>query len=63
MHSYPHTSLATRILAAVMVIFMSPAIAEETPSAALDVGLVNPGYAEKPDWFANSFLDIREDLG
>ncbi|MEN8205020.1 MAG: thioredoxin fold domain-containing protein [Pseudomonadota bacterium] len=25
-------------------------------------GLVNPGYAEKPAWFANSFLDIREDV-
>ena len=25
-------------------------------------GLVNPGYAEKPVWFANSFLDIREDV-
>jgi len=29
---------------------------------ALDEGLVNPGYVEKPDWFANSFLDIREDV-
>ena len=63
MHCYPHTSLATRMLATVMVIFMSSAIAEETPPAALDAGLVNPGYAEKPHWFANSFLDIREDLG
>jgi len=50
------------MLAAVMVIFISSAIAEETPPAALDTGLVNPGYVEKPDWFANSFLDIREDL-
>ena len=25
-------------------------------------GLANPGYAEKPAWFANSFLDIREDV-
>jgi thioredoxin-related protein len=46
-----------------MALFMSPAIAEETPAAALDSGLVNPGYVEKPDWFANSFLDIRDDLG
>jgi thioredoxin-related protein len=50
------------ILATVMVMFMSPAIPEETPAASLDSGLVNPGYAEKPDWFANSFLDIREDV-
>ena len=28
----------------------------------LDKGMVNPGYVEKPDWFANSFLDIREDV-
>lgn len=62
MHCYPHTSLATRMLAAVMVIFMSSAMAEEKPPAALDSGLVNPGYVEKPDWFASSFLDIREDL-
>ena len=25
-------------------------------------GMVNPGYQEKPDWFANSFLDLREDI-
>ncbi len=24
--------------------------------------LVNPGFHEKPDWFKNSFLDLREDL-
>ena len=30
--------------------------------AALDAGLVNPGYHEKPDWFVDSFLDIREDV-
>lgn len=29
---------------------------------ALSPGMVNPGYAEKPAWFANSFLDIREDV-
>jgi thioredoxin-related protein len=33
------------------------------PSAgSLEEGMVNPGYEEKPDWFANSFLDIREDV-
>ncbi|UCE90638.1 MAG: thioredoxin fold domain-containing protein [Pseudomonadota bacterium] len=31
--------------------------------AALDSGLVNPGYHEKPAWFKESFLDIREDIG
>lgn len=28
----------------------------------LEAGLVNPGYEEKPKWFKNSFLDIREDV-
>lgn len=28
----------------------------------LDEGLVNPGYVQKPEWFKNSFLDLREDL-
>ena len=28
----------------------------------LEEGMVNPGYTEKPDWFAHSFLDIREDV-
>jgi thioredoxin-related protein len=37
-------------------------ISEDAPSDSLYSGLVNPGYAEKPDWFANSFLDIREDV-
>ena len=32
------------------------------PADQLETGMVNPGYAEKPDWFANSFLDIREDV-
>ena len=28
----------------------------------LSAGLENPGYAEKPKWFKQSFLDIREDI-
>lgn len=28
----------------------------------LEAGMVNPGYEEKPGWFKNSFLDIREDV-
>ena len=28
----------------------------------LEVGMVNPGYEEKPEWFKNSFLDIAEDV-
>jgi thioredoxin-related protein len=56
------TSLRMLMLAIVMAMFVSPAIPAEAPVASLDPGLVNPGYVEKPDWFANSFLDIREDL-
>lgn len=29
----------------------------------LQQGMVNPGYHEKPAWFKESFLDIREDIG
>lgn len=35
---------------------------EKPSSQELDLGLVNPGYQEKPDWFKTSFLDIREDI-
>lgn len=38
-----------------------PVYAEE-PAAALEPGMVNPGYHEKPEWFKNSFLDLREDV-
>ncbi len=37
-----------------------PAVA--APAGELAAGMVNPGYEEKPDWFTNSFLDIREDI-
>ncbi|MDH5778396.1 MAG: thioredoxin fold domain-containing protein, partial [Gammaproteobacteria bacterium] len=30
--------------------------------AALDAAMVNPGYHEKPQWFKQSFLDIKEDI-
>ena len=35
----------------------------EKAGETLEPGMVNPGYEEKPAWFANSFLDIREDVG
>jgi thioredoxin-related protein len=28
----------------------------------LSAGMVNPGYVEKPSWFKDSFLDIRDDI-
>ncbi len=30
--------------------------------AALEAGMVNPGYVEQPQWFKNSFLDLNEDI-
>lgn len=30
--------------------------------SGLDAGMVNPGYHDKPTWFKESFLDIREDI-
>jgi len=45
------------------LLFLCTVQAEPQPQpAALEAGLVNPGYVEKPDWFVNSFLDIREDV-
>lgn len=32
------------------------------PDGGLAQGLVNPGYEERPGWFKESFLDLREDL-
>jgi thioredoxin-related protein len=37
-------------------------VAWDASTDKLDEGLVNPGYVEKPEWFKNSFLDLREDL-
>jgi thioredoxin-related protein len=46
-----------------LLLVLCSAQAEQAPRpAGLDAGMVNPGYVEKPDWFVNSFLDIREDV-
>ena len=59
--------MGNRFCAAVIVVIgfamcCSAAVRAATPPAGLEAGMVNPGYAEKPTWFANSFLDIREDV-
>jgi thioredoxin-related protein len=43
---------------------VQPVRAEDagTHDATLAAGMVNPGFEEKPAWFASSFLDIREDI-
>lgn len=39
-----------------------PNILFAAQEGALDAGLVNPGHVDKPAWFKNSFLDLREDV-
>jgi thioredoxin-related protein len=39
---------------------LQPALAASDAEVLTD--LQNPGYHSKPDWFKNSFLDIREDV-
>jgi thioredoxin-related protein len=34
----------------------------EQATDSLSEGMVNPGYHEKPSWFKESFLDIRDDI-
>lgn len=52
------------MLSIALLLLASFAWAEESPTNAsgLNSGMVNPGYEEKPDWFKESFLDIREDV-
>lgn len=44
-----------------IMLFSSSLFAAE-PGDKLSEGMVNPGYHEKPSWFKESFLDIREDI-
>lgn len=49
------------LLMVTFILFSLNAIAASNGVEELDGG-VNPGYVDKPAWFKNSFLDIREDL-
>ncbi len=49
------------ILFAICSLLVFPALAADEEDK-LDEGLVNPGYVAQPEWFKNSFLDLREDL-
>ncbi len=42
------------------LLLTSPASAAE--GEGLEAGYVNPGHVEKPAWFKESFLDLREDV-
>jgi len=53
-----------RILVALLLMAILPLTGAEPVQQkdVLQAGLVNPGYHAKPDWFKQSFLDIREDI-
>jgi len=44
----------------ILLLYCVVAWAAETQ--ALKADMVNPGYHEKPAWFKESFLDLREDI-
>ena len=50
----------TRIFSAFAMLLVSGVALGEDPAAL--AGGINPGYQEKPAWFKESFLDIREDI-
>jgi len=54
------------ILISLCLVFPNGLHAAESTAAGgvakLEEGMVNPGHVDKPTWFKNSFLDIREDI-
>jgi thioredoxin-related protein len=54
-----------RIVVALLLMVNLPVTGAEPvqQKETLQAGLVNPGFQDKPDWFKQSFLDIREDIG
>ncbi len=57
-------SLVIWIMLVVGALGAQGVVAAQDPARedALDQGMVNPGYHEKPEWFTNSFLHIGEDI-
>ncbi|RMG51288.1 MAG: thioredoxin [Gammaproteobacteria bacterium] len=45
-----------------IVLLLLPLLALAKREAPLEEGYVNPGQIEHPEWFKNSFLDLREDV-
>jgi thioredoxin-related protein len=41
---------------------MAQAEQQPAPTPMMDSSLTHPGYQEKPDWFKESFLDLRDDV-
>ncbi len=52
------------LLMSSVVVYLPAQAAEPQPMQpdALQSDMVNPGYIEKPAWFKESFLDLREDV-
>lgn len=58
-----HWNLFVLLLSLVIVVPAAQAEVQQSQSAtALEADMVNPGYHEKPSWFKESFLDLREDI-
>ncbi|NNJ92859.1 MAG: thioredoxin fold domain-containing protein [Gammaproteobacteria bacterium] len=45
-----------------LIMLLSFSLFSAESQEKLSEGMVNPGYHEKPSWFKESFLDIREDI-
>ena len=54
------------ILLALFLVFPIALQAAQKPKSSgeveLEAGMVNPGHVDKPAWFKNSFLDLRDDV-
>lgn len=58
----PWLALVLAVSALVLQLGAGSVLAASEGPARLTPGLENPGYHEHPDWFKQSFLDIREDV-
>lgn len=51
-----------KLIALILLLASSWCFAAQPSHNSLEAGMVNPGYQEKPSWFKESFLDVREDI-
>ena len=54
--------IPTRLQTSLILMLLAAVQLAGAADNALDAGMVNPGYHDKPAWFKDSFLDIREDI-
>ena len=45
-----------------LLTILSPILQAAASASGSDASMQNSGYQEKPSWFKESFLDIREDI-